>query len=198
MPNHAVLDPQRAQSAARPRQGLPVVAAVLAARTDRAAARLGNGAARLEGAGDRHRRRLKRRPGFDRGFSGRRPAHEFRDPRLAWRRSARPRIPTAPSATWSSRSRSAAITACRSTAPRHNPASHWHGLQPRSPHIAMPIRCLPNGNRTRRRKRCSMNASPACSAGRWPCTRGPNAHAVELSVPGQWRRMHAPCRHRGL
>ena len=41
----------------RPRQGLPAVAAILAAWTDRAAARLGNGPARLEGAGNRNRRR---------------------------------------------------------------------------------------------------------------------------------------------
>ena len=148
MPDHAVLDPQRTQSAERPRQGLPAVAAVLAARTDRTAARLGDGAARLESAGNRNRGRAERRSGVDRGFSGWRPSHGFCDPRGPGSARSDCRDATARFATWSSRSRSAVNTACRSTAPRRNPASRWHGRQPHSPHIVMPIRCLPSGSRT--------------------------------------------------
>ena len=118
-------------------------------------------------------RRTERRPGADRGLSGRRPSHGIRDPRRPGSARAPPRTAMAISATWSSRSRSAANTACRSTGPRLKPANHWHGRKPHWPSIGIPIRCSSSGNRTSPRRRCSTNASPACSAGRWRCTQEP-------------------------
>ena len=59
---------------------------------------------------------------------------------------------TATFATWSSRSARQSITACRSTAPRRNPANRWHGRPPHSPRIAMPIRCLSQWQQDRSRQ----------------------------------------------
>ena len=91
---------------------------------------------------------LEQRSGIDRGFPGWRPAHEFCDscwPGADRRDRGNPRRdPQHGQADLARQS----ITACRNTAPRRNPASRWHGPQPCSPHIAMPIRCLPNGSRT--------------------------------------------------
>jgi hypothetical protein len=173
MRDPAVLDGYRAQSARRSRQGIPAVAAVMDSRNNCATTRLRNGAAGLESRRDRNLRWTERRPGDDRGLSGRRPSHGIRDPRRPgprgryqgqpWRCSQHgqadlARQPIRHVEVWG-RGSSRQITGMGGNHTGPLPA-FLSGV-----HRAATER--------RRPGRCLINALPASSAGRWWCTKEP-------------------------